>query len=62
LLKTLNKDQIIEYELIRNLSEKLIIEYYDRNTSFELMIKTSIGYTVLRSCCLKKKKIMCLEY
>jgi hypothetical protein len=37
--KTLKKDQIVEFDLIKNLSEKLIIDNYDRNPTFDYIKK-----------------------
>jgi hypothetical protein len=55
LRKTLNNDQIVEYDLIKKLSEKFIIDNYDRNPTFRKISKTSIGYTITRSCVMKQK-------
>ena len=56
LRKNLNKDQNDEYELLKNISEKLIVDNYHRNPIFQIIIKTSIGYTVTRRC---HKKVFC---
>ena len=53
--KTLNKEQIVEYDLIKKLSEKLIIDNYGRNPTFQNMKKTKIGYTITRFCKPKQK-------
>jgi hypothetical protein len=53
--KTLNNDQIVEYDLIKELSKNLIIDNYDRNPTFLKISKTSIGYTITRSCIMKQK-------
>jgi hypothetical protein len=55
LRKTLNKEQIVEYDLIKELSEKFIIDNYNRNPTFKKISKTSIGYTITRSCVIKQK-------
>jgi hypothetical protein len=55
LRKTLNNDQIVEYDLIKELSKKLIIDNYGRNPNFRKISKTSIGYTITRSCVMKQK-------
>ena len=53
--KTLNKEQAVEYELIKTLSEKLIIDNYGRNPTFRYITKTKIGYTLTRTCKPKQK-------
>ena len=53
--KTLNKEQTVEYDLIKKLSEKLIIDNYGRNPTFQNMKKTKIGYTITRFCKPKQK-------
>jgi hypothetical protein len=53
--KTLNKEQAVEYELIKTLSVKLIIDNYGRNPTFQNMKKTKIGYTITRFCKPKQK-------
>ena len=55
LRKTLNKEQIVEYDLIKELSKKLIIDNYGRNPTFRKIAKTSIGYTITRTCRIKQK-------
>ena len=55
LRKTLNKDQIAEYDLLKNISEKLLADNYHRNPMFQFLIKTRIGYTIARYCRLKNK-------
>jgi hypothetical protein len=50
LRKNLNKDQIIEYDLLRNLSEKLIMDNYERNPTFRRITKTGAGYSISRTC------------
>ena len=55
LRKTLNNDQIVEYDLIKELSKKLIIDNYGRNPTFRKIAKTSIGYTITRTCVIKQK-------
>jgi len=55
LRKTLNNDQIVEYDLIKELSKKLIIDNYGRNPTFRKIAKTSIGYTITRTCRIKQK-------
>ena len=57
---TLNKEQIVEYDLIKNLSEKLIIDNYCRNPTFRHITKTKIGYTITRVC--KMKQITCTRW
>jgi len=54
--KTLNNDQIVEYDLIKNLSEKLIIDNYDTNPKFHYIRKSGIGYNIYKFCSLKSKK------
>jgi len=58
--KTLNKEQTVEYDLIKKLSEKLIIDNYGRNPTFRYIAKTSIGYTITRTC--KPKQIICSSW
>jgi hypothetical protein len=53
--KTLNKEQAVEYELIKTLSVKLIIDNYGRNPTFQNITKTKIGYTITRFCKPKQK-------
>jgi hypothetical protein len=53
--KLLNKEQIDEYDLLKSLSEKFIIDKYDRNPTFRVILKTKIGYTITRNCILKCK-------
>ena len=53
--KTLKKDQIIEFDLIKNLSEKLIIDNFNRNPTFKQIRKTVNGYNIIRQCSLKSK-------
>jgi hypothetical protein len=53
--KTLKKDQIIEFDLIKNLSEKLIIDNFNRNPTFKQIRKTVNGYIISRQCYLKSK-------
>jgi hypothetical protein len=53
--KTLKKDQIIEFDLIKNLSEKLIIGNFNRNPTFKQIRKTFNGYFIQRRCYLKSK-------
>ena len=55
--KTLKKDQIVEFDLIKNLSEKLIIDNYDRNPTFDYIKKTINGYIINRRCYLKNKRL-----
>jgi hypothetical protein len=56
LRKTLNKEQIVEFDFIKKLSEKFIIDNYNRNPTFQKILKTSIGYTIGRTCSLKSQK------
>ena len=53
--KTLNKDQTIDYELLKKISVELILDNYDRNPTFKSIIKTSTGYTIIRACTIKRK-------
>jgi hypothetical protein len=53
--KTLNQEQIVEYDLIKTLSEKLIFDNYGRNPTFRYITKTSIGYSITRTCNIKQK-------
>jgi len=53
--KTLKNDQIVEYDFIKKLSEKLIIDNYGRNPTFQNITKTKIGYTITRTCKPKQK-------
>ncbi len=57
LRKTLNQDQIVEFDMVRNLSEKLIIDNYDRNPAFDCIKKTLNGYVIHRRCRLKNKHL-----
>jgi hypothetical protein len=57
LTKTLNKNQIIEHDLIKKLSLKLIFDNYNRTPLFQYARKTSIGYNIVRCCWLKKKTV-----
>ncbi len=47
--------KVVEYDLIKELSEKFIIDNYNRNPTFKKISKTSIGYTITRSCVIKQK-------
>jgi hypothetical protein len=53
--KTLNQEQIVEYDLIKTLSEKLIFDNYGRNPTLRYIAKTKIGYTIMRICKSKQK-------
>ena len=53
--KTLNQEQIVEYDLIKTLSEKLIIDNYGRNPTLRYIAKTKIGYTITKICKIKQK-------
>ncbi len=53
--KTLNKEQAVENDFIKKLSEKLIINKYGRNPTFRYIAKTKIGYTITRICKPKQK-------
>jgi hypothetical protein len=55
--KNLTVDQSAEYDLLKKLSEQLIINNYDRNPTFNRITKTSIGYRINRVC--PKKKTLC---
>jgi len=54
LRKTLSKDQNVEYDLIKNLSEKLIVNNYKKNPKFIQIRKRIHGYTIYRRCCEKQ--------
>ena len=58
LRKTLNKDQNVEYNLLKSLSKKLIIDNYNRNSSISYIKKKKNGYNILRRC-LKKQICYC---
>jgi hypothetical protein len=53
--KTLNQEQAVEYDFIKKLSEKLIFDNYGRNPTFRCITKTSIGYSITRTCNIKQK-------
>jgi hypothetical protein len=55
--RTLNNDQIIEYDLLKKLSEELIVDNFKRNPTFYFLMKTSSGYTIYSKCSLKQKII-----
>ncbi len=57
--KTLNQEQIVEYDLIKTLSEKLIFDNYGTNPTFRYITKTKIGYTITRICKPKQKVDCC---
>lgn len=48
--KDLNKEQIIEFNLIKSISEKLLISNLNRSPTFEHIYKTVDGYSVFRVC------------
>jgi hypothetical protein len=54
---TLDRNQIIEYDLIKDLSEKLILDSYNKNPTFERILKTSYGYNIIRSCHLRTETL-----
>jgi hypothetical protein len=47
---TLNIEQNVEFDLIKNLSEKLIVDKYNRNPAFLFIKKTKTGYSITRIC------------
>ena len=49
-------EQNVEFDLIKNLSEKLIVDNYNRNPAFLFIKKTKIGYSITRIC--KAKQIV----
>ena len=53
----MNKDQIAEYDLLRNISEKLLADNYHRNPIFQCLIKMSSGYSIQRYCFFKCKRM-----
>ena len=53
--RDLTVDQSAEYDLLKKLSEQLIINNYDRNPTFHKLTKTSTGYTIQRRCCIKSQ-------
>jgi hypothetical protein len=52
--KALNRDQNDEYDLIKKLSEKLIVDNYHRNPTFEYITKRKFGYNITRKCRTKR--------
>jgi len=59
LSKNLTLDQSAEYDLLKKLSEQLIINNYDRNPTFHKLTKTSTGYTIQRKCCINYQYLCC---
>ena len=55
--KTLNKDQTIDYELLKKISVELILDNYDRNPTFEFIKKSINGYDIYKKCHFKHKKV-----
>jgi hypothetical protein len=53
--KTFNKEQNNEYDLIKKLSEKFIVDNYHRNPTFHHISKTSNGYAITKHCEIKQK-------
>jgi hypothetical protein len=53
--KTLNNDQSAEYNLLKNLSDELMIANYKRNPIFNSIRKTCSGYTLYRHCIFQSK-------
>jgi hypothetical protein len=58
LRKSLNKDQNVEYNLLKSLSKKLIIDNYNRDSSISCIKKKKNGYFISRRC-YKKQIIYC---
>jgi len=52
----LDKNQNSEYDLVKNISENLIFDNYNRNTIFKRIAKTSIGFNIPRMFKIKQKK------
>ena len=50
-------DQSSEYDLLKKLSEELIVNNYDRNPTFNQITKTSTGYTIQRRCCINRQHL-----
>ena len=50
-----------EYDKIKKLSEQLIIDNFNRNSTFLYIAKTCKGYTISRRCCILRK-LDCLWY
>jgi hypothetical protein len=55
--KQLNSnEQKNEYEKIKNVSEQLLVDNLNRNTSFDRIIKSLTGYSISRCCYVNNKK------
>ena len=60
--KVLNYEQLVEFDKIKNLTEQLIIDNYNRNPIFNHLKKTSNGYSVYRRCFSQSKHNTCNWY
>ena len=55
--KNLTVDQSSEYDLLKKLSEELIVNNYDRHPAFKDITKTSTGYTIQKVCCINNQNL-----
>jgi hypothetical protein len=55
--KGFNKRQIEEDEIIKKLSEQLIVDNYNRNPTYTKTIKSPNGYKIQRRCCFKNQHL-----
>ena len=55
--KNLTTDQSAEFDLLKKLSEQLIVNNYDRNPTYHRITKTSTGYTIQKVCCINNQNL-----